>query len=94
MDKANFDIELQIDLGRGYVPAEISEKYIEVVGTIPVDAIFSPIKRVKYAIENCRVGQRSDYDKLVLDVWTDGTINPEDAVASRENCERPFYDFH
>jgi len=91
MDKANFDIEVQIDLGRGYVPAEINEKYIEIVGTIPVDAVFSPVKKVKYSIENCRVGHRSDYDKLVLDVETDGTINPEDAVAEAAKIAKDHF---
>ena len=60
---------------------ELNEKYIEVIGTIPIDAIFSPIKRVKYSVENTRVGQRNDYDKLELEIFTDGTIPPEDALA-------------
>ena len=80
-DGARVDIEIQVDLGRGYVPAEVNEHYIEIVGTIPMDAIFTPIVKVKYAIEPCRVGQRNDYDKLVLEIWTDGTISPEDALA-------------
>jgi DNA-directed RNA polymerase subunit alpha len=79
--KANLEIEVQIDLGRGYVSAERNEKYIEVIGTIPIDAIFSPIVKVKYNVENTRVGQRTDYDKLVLEIWTDGSISPEDALA-------------
>jgi len=73
-------LELQVNLGRGYVPSEVNEKFIDVVGTIPMDAIFTPVTRVKYAIEPTRVGQRSDYDKLVLEIWTDGTIRPEDAL--------------
>lgn len=81
MEKAKFDIEIQVDLGRGYVPAELNEKYIETTGTIPLDAIFSPIKRVKYEVENCRVGQRGDYDKLIMEVTTNGVIKPDDAVA-------------
>jgi len=89
--KANFDLELQIDLGRGYVPAEVNEKYIEVVGTIPIDAVFSPIRRVKFETENTRVGQRSDYDKLVLEVWTDGTIAPEDAVAEAAKITKDHF---
>ncbi len=79
--KANIEFEIQVDLGRGYVPAERSEKYIEVIGTIPLDAIFSPIVKVKYNVENTRVGQRTDYDKLIIQVWTDGSISPEDALA-------------
>jgi DNA-directed RNA polymerase subunit alpha len=81
MDDAKFDMEIQIDLGRGYVPAELNERYIEIAGTIPVDAVFSPVTRVKYNVENCRVGHRSDYDKLVMEVTTDGSLSPEDAVA-------------
>ncbi|MDX9784898.1 MAG: DNA-directed RNA polymerase subunit alpha [Spirochaetia bacterium] len=76
----HLDLEIQVDLGRGYVPAEVNEHYIEIVGTIPMDAIFSPVIKVKYGIEPTRVGQRSDYDKLVLEIWTDGTTRPEDAL--------------
>ena len=81
MEKANLELEIQIDLGRGYVPSERSEKYVEIIGTIPIDAVFSPVKKVKYLVENTRVGQRTDYDKLILEIWTDGTIAPEDALA-------------
>jgi DNA-directed RNA polymerase subunit alpha len=81
MDDARIELEIQVDLGRGYVPSEVNEKYIEVIGTIPMDAIFSPVKKVKYTVEPTRVGQRSDYDKLILEVWTDGTIRPDDALA-------------
>ncbi len=81
MEKANLEIEIQVDLGRGYVPSERSEKYIETIGTIPIDAVFSPVKKVKYSVEDTRVGQRTDYDKLNLEIWTDGSIAPEDALA-------------
>ena len=91
MEKANIDLELQIDLGRGYVPAETNEKYIEVVGTIPIDAVFSPVKKVAFSIENTRVGHRSDYDKLVLDVWTDGTLTPEDALAEAAKIAKDHF---
>ena len=81
LDKdVHLDLEIQVDLGRGYVPAAVNERYIEIVGTIPMDAIFSPVTKVKYSIEPTRVGQRSDYDKLVLEIWTDGTTKPEDAL--------------
>lgn len=89
--KANFDIEVQIDLGRGYVPAEINEKYIEVVGTIPIDAVFSPIRKVKFNIENTRVGHRNDYDKLILDVTTDGSISPVDALAEAAKIAKDHF---
>jgi len=91
MEQANVEIEFQIDLGRGYVPAEINEKYIEVVGTIPIDAVFSPIRRVKYSVDNTRVGQRSDYDKLIFEIWTDGTIAPEDALAEASKIAKDHF---
>jgi len=91
MDGAHLDIEIQVDFGRGYVPAEVNEHYIEIVGTIPMDAIFTPVSKVKYAIEPCRVGQRNDYDKLVLEVWTDGTINPEDALAEAAKIAKEHF---
>ena len=81
MDGGNLAVEIQIDLGRGYVPAERHEQYIQVVGTIAVDAIYSPILKAKYAVENTRVGQRTDFDKLILEVTTDGTVTPDDALA-------------
>ncbi|MDR0600632.1 MAG: DNA-directed RNA polymerase subunit alpha [Treponema sp.] len=81
MDNARVELEIQIDLGRGYVPSEVNERYVDVIGTIPMDAIFSPVKKVKYTVEPVRVGQRSDYDKLVLEVWTDGTVKPDDTLA-------------
>ncbi|MDR1930521.1 MAG: DNA-directed RNA polymerase subunit alpha [Treponema sp.] len=81
MDNARLEMEVQIDLGRGYVPAESNALYVEVIGTIPMDAIYSPVKKVKYSVEPTRVGQRNDYDKLVLEVWTDGTVKPDDALA-------------
>jgi DNA-directed RNA polymerase subunit alpha len=74
-------VDVQINLGRGYVPAEANIENIETIGTIPIDAIFSPIKKSNFRVENARVGQRGDYDKLILEVWTDGSILPEDAVA-------------
>jgi DNA-directed RNA polymerase subunit alpha len=91
MEGANVEIELQIDLGRGYVPAEMNEKYIEVIGTIPIDAIFSPIRRSRYEVENTRVGQRTDYDKLILEIWTDGTIKPEDALAEAAKIAKDHF---
>ncbi|MDD4082872.1 MAG: DNA-directed RNA polymerase subunit alpha [Sphaerochaetaceae bacterium] len=81
MEDAHLEFEVQIDLARGYVPSEINEKYKEEVGVIPIDAIFSPVVRVKYSTEPYRVGQRSDYDKLILEIYTDGTISPENALA-------------
>ena len=88
---ARIDLEVQVDLGRGYVPSEVNEKYVEVVGTIPMDAIFSPIRKVKYGVEPTRVGQRSDYDKLVLEIWTDGTVKPEDALAEAAKIAKDHF---
>ncbi|MCH5292129.1 MAG: DNA-directed RNA polymerase subunit alpha [Treponema sp.] len=91
MDGAHLDIEIQVDLGRGYVPAETNEHYIEVVGTIPMDAIFTPVPKVKYSIEPCRVAQRNDYDKLVLEIWTDGTISPDNALGEAAKIAKEHF---
>jgi DNA-directed RNA polymerase subunit alpha len=76
-----FEAELTIKVGKGYVPASQNKDEDAPLGTIPVDAIFSPIKRVRYIVTNARVGQRTDYDRLTMEVWTDGSVFPEDAVA-------------
>ena len=68
-------------VGKGYVSADMNKGESDPVGTIPVDAVFSPIKRVNYVVGHARVGQRTDYDKLTLEIWTDGSVLPEDAVA-------------
>ncbi|MEW6267088.1 MAG: DNA-directed RNA polymerase subunit alpha [Thermodesulfobacteriota bacterium] len=73
--------EMSVGLGKGYVPAERSQSETQVIGVIPIDAIFSPIRKVNYVITNARVGQRTDYDKLNLEIWTDGSVAPSDAVA-------------
>jgi DNA-directed RNA polymerase subunit alpha len=91
MEDAKIEFEIQIDLGRGYVASEVNERYIEVIGTIPMDAIFSPVKKVKFAIEPTRVGQRNDYDKLVLEIWTDGTVRPEDALAEAAKIAKDHF---
>jgi DNA-directed RNA polymerase subunit alpha len=91
MDNAKLDFEIQIDLGRGYVPSEVNERYVEVIGTIPLDAIFSPVKKVKFAVEPTRVGQRADYDKLILEVWTDGTVKPDDALAEAAKIAKDHF---
>ncbi|QDG52661.1 DNA-directed RNA polymerase subunit alpha [Persicimonas caeni] len=74
-------MQLTVDHGRGYVPAEENKDEDDPIGTIPIDSLFSPIRKVNYKITNARVGQRTDYDKLTLEVWTDGSVHPEDAVA-------------
>ena len=77
---AKLDIEITIGKGRGYVPAEENKEKSSHFGYIPVDAIYTPIKNVKYTIENTRVEQRTDFEKLIMEVVTDGTIHPEEAV--------------
>jgi DNA-directed RNA polymerase subunit alpha len=74
-------MEMVVKMGRGYVSAERNKEEGQPIGTIPMDAIFSPIKKVNYTVTNARVGQITDYDKLILEVWTDGSLNPEEAVA-------------
>jgi len=74
-------MEMVVKMGRGYVPAERNKEENQPIGTIPMDTIFSPIKKVNYTVTNARVGQITDYDKLTLEVWTDGSLNPEEAVA-------------
>ncbi|MBY0316448.1 MAG: DNA-directed RNA polymerase subunit alpha [Bdellovibrionales bacterium] len=78
---AKFEAELTVAYGRGYVPAEEIEEKSTAVGAITLDAIFSPIRRVNYNVSNARVGQKTDYDSLTLEVWTDGSIKPEESVA-------------
>lgn len=80
-EDANLVMDIQFERGRGYVPAEILKKNIDEIGTIPIDAMFSPVSKVKYEITETRVGQRTDYEKLVMEIWTDGSIAPEDALA-------------
>jgi DNA-directed RNA polymerase subunit alpha len=79
-DKGKLEMTLTIGRGRGYVPAEGNRNPDTVIGVIPIDAIFSPVRRVSYDVEAARVGQRTDYDKLRLDVTTDGSIEPRDAI--------------
>jgi DNA-directed RNA polymerase subunit alpha len=80
-DKGKLEITLTIGRGRGYVPAELNRGPEHTIGVIPVDSIFSPVRRVSYEVEAARVGQRTDYDKLTLDVTTDGSVSPRDAIA-------------
>ncbi len=75
-----FLAELEINVGRGYCPGEDNKEPDQPIGVIAIDSLFSPVKLVKYSVENSRVGQMTDFDKLILEVWTDGRINPEDAL--------------
>jgi DNA-directed RNA polymerase subunit alpha len=80
-EKGVLKMEMKVQVGKGYSLAEANKDEDAPAGTIPIDAVFSPIKRVNYTVGNARVGQRTDYDKLTLEIWTDGSIVPEDAVA-------------
>ena len=79
--KGPLSMELTVNVGRGYVPAERNKTPTMPIGTIPIDALFSPIRKVNYIVQNARVGQVTDYDKLTLEVWTNGSVTPADAVA-------------
>ena len=79
--KGPLSMELTVNVGRGYVPAEKNKTPTMPIGTIPIDALFSPVRKVNYTVTNARVGQVTDYDKLTLEVWTNGSVKPQDAVA-------------
>src|SRR5213596_3276062 len=79
--KGRLEVTLTIGRGRGYIPSEGNRGQAHTIGVIPVDSMFSPIRRVSYDVEAARVGQRTDYDKLILDVTTNGAIDPKDAIA-------------
>lgn len=78
--KRRFVAEIEVKVGRGYRPAEENKREEQLIGLIPIDSLFSPVRLVKYAVENTRVGQMTDFDKLILEVWTDGRVNPEAAL--------------
>jgi len=78
---ANLDMDLVVRIGKGYVPADRNRDEKASVGTIPIDSIFSPITKVNFTVTNARVGQITDYDKLTIEVWSDGSVHPQDAVA-------------
>lgn len=79
-ESARFELEVTVEKGRGYVPADENKTANQVKGVIPIDSIFTPIKNVKYHVENTRVGQKTDYEALVLSIQTDGTIHPQAAI--------------
>ena len=95
--KARFEAELTVRVGRGFATGDENKFADMPIGVIPVDSIFSPVTRVKYAVENTRVGQRTDYDKLIIEIWTDGRIEPEDALKQASSILRkhlePFYNY-
>jgi DNA-directed RNA polymerase subunit alpha len=78
--KRKLDMEFDVRIGRGYCPGDENKKLDQPIGVIAIDSLFSPVTRVRYAVESARVGQRTDYDRLVLEIWTDGRITPDDAL--------------
>lgn len=80
-EEGEFNCEVVVQMGKSYVPAAQNKVEDQPIGTIPIDAIFSPIQRVRYTVTNARVGQRTDYARLTLEIWTDGSVSPEDALA-------------
>lgn len=78
--KGKLNLELTINTGRGYVPAELNKKEGQAIGVIPVDSLFSPVRKVTFDVQKTRIGQRTDYDRIVLEIWTNGGIKPEDAL--------------
>ncbi len=78
--KKKFEMELELKVGRGFCPGDENKKVDQAIGVIAIDSLFSPVSRVRYAVESARVGQRTDYDRLLLEVWTDGRISPDDAL--------------
>ncbi|MBI5672393.1 MAG: DNA-directed RNA polymerase subunit alpha [Nitrospirae bacterium] len=93
LDKdATLDIEMTVKHGRGYVPAERNKEEGLPIGVIAIDSIFSPIRRVNFHVENARVGRMTDYDKLTMEIWTDGTISPRDALSTGAGILREHLD--
>ena len=78
--KKKFEMELEVKVGRGFLPGDENKKPDQAIGVIAIDSIFSPVTRVRYNVESARVGQRTDYDRLILEIWTDGRISPDDAL--------------
>src|SRR6201996_1184386 len=78
--KKKFEMELEVKVGRGFCPGDENKKPNQAIGVIAIDSLFSPVTRVRYAVESARVGQRTDYDRLIIELWTDGRITPDDAL--------------
>jgi DNA-directed RNA polymerase subunit alpha len=78
--KKRFEMELEVKVGRGFLPGDENKKPDQAIGVIAIDSLFSPVTRVRYSVESARVGQRTDYDRLLIEIWTDGRISPDDAL--------------
>jgi DNA-directed RNA polymerase subunit alpha len=90
--KQKFEAEFEVRVGRGYASGEDNKRPDLPIGVIPIDSLFSPVKKVKYSVEDTRVGQRTDYDKLVLELWTDGRMTPDDALLQASSILRHHLD--
>ncbi|MHB1305937.1 MAG: DNA-directed RNA polymerase subunit alpha [Limisphaerales bacterium] len=95
--KKKLEMELEVKVGRGFCPGDENKKLDQAIGVIAIDSLFSPVTRVRYAVEAARVGQKTDYDKLILEIWTDGRITPSDALVQasailKKHLE-PFYNY-
>ncbi len=91
-DDVRFRLELEVSTGRGFVPAELNKKPGQPIGTIALDAQFSPITKVNYEVENTRVGQRTDFDRLIMHVWTNGAVTPQESLAFAAKLLRDHLD--
>jgi DNA-directed RNA polymerase subunit alpha len=80
-EDANLVMDLEVQRGKGYIPSEEKKKDVEVLGTLPIDSLFSPVTKVIFEVSEARIAQRSDFEKLTMEIWTDGSISPEDALA-------------
>jgi len=78
--KRKFEMELEVKVGRGFLPGDENKRPDQALGVIAIDSLFSPVTRVRYSVESARVGQRTDYDRLIIEIWTDGRITPDDAL--------------
>ncbi|NLB18924.1 MAG: DNA-directed RNA polymerase subunit alpha [Syntrophomonadaceae bacterium] len=84
-DEASLSMELTVERGKGYVSADQKKKGEEIIGVIPIDSIFTPIRKVNFVVENARVGRKTDFDRLILEVWTNGTITPKEGISLASN---------
>ena len=91
LDKGGeLNIEMEVATGRGYVPAEMNKKDNQPIGVIPIDSSFSPVRKVKYTVEDTRVGQSTDYNRLIIEIWTDGSVIPSDALEEAARTIRKY----
>ncbi len=90
--EVDFKVEMEVARGRGYVPAERNKKEGQPIGVIAIDSIFTPVKKINFHVENTRVGQITDYDKLILEIWTNGSIAPKEALLYATNKLQRHHD--